>query len=66
MSASPNTPPTDLYATAVLQGCLASIPNAAAFLATNPSVLATFLNNVQTITVAALQARTALLGQQGG
>jgi hypothetical protein len=53
------TTPSDDYATAVLQGCLASLPNAASVLSGSPSALNTFMTNVQTITAAALAVRDA-------
>lgn len=57
-----------MYATAVLQGCLASTPQAAN-MANNPAALATFLQNVQVITAAALALRDKVgqtSGQGGG
>jgi hypothetical protein len=54
----------DMFACAVLQGCLASLPNAATVLA-QPQALATFIQNVSNITAAALAERDKI-GQQSG
>jgi hypothetical protein len=59
------TPVTDIYAAAALQGCLASLPNAASVLQ-NPQVLATFIQNVTNIAAAALEQRNTVGNQSAG